>query len=241
MTEEERAAAMATAIMAAPFGVGLGAAADANTAAATGRAADTANAAQASETPTWTANGGAYSQSSAGAGTPVTTVRAGPGYSAADVVPGRAVGETANAGPNRALLGETGNTVHDLLYGAKVGEGLPGSAGVSISARPTPVELENLTQKHGVEFAVTYKYGPGPNGAGGQYYLYSGTNGAVEVPLAADQMLIYHTHPGGPPFASRADMDLLDFLKAIGSPQRSSQIVPVGKPVVRFGPNGWGY
>ncbi|MDO3608387.1 scabin-related ADP-ribosyltransferase, partial [Ralstonia pseudosolanacearum] len=108
MTEEESAAATATAVMAAPFGVrGSTAAADANTAAATGRAADAANAARAGETPTWTANGGAYSQSSAGAGTPVTTVRTGPGYSAADVVPGRVSGEAANSAPNSATAADT--------------------------------------------------------------------------------------------------------------------------------------
>nr|WP_240435885.1 deaminase domain-containing protein [Ralstonia solanacearum] len=96
--------------MAAPFGVrGSTAAADANTAAATGRAAD---AARASETPTWTANGGAYSQSSAGAGTPVTTVRAGPGYSAADVVPGRVVEETANAAPESGFARYLNNSTN---------------------------------------------------------------------------------------------------------------------------------
>ncbi|WP_230849260.1 hemagglutinin repeat-containing protein, partial [Ralstonia solanacearum] len=105
MTDEERAAAGATAVMAAPFGVrGSAATADANTASATGRAADAANAARAGETPTWTANGGAYSQSSAGAGTPVTTVRAGQGYSAADVVPGRTVGKAENSVPNAAAV-----------------------------------------------------------------------------------------------------------------------------------------
>jgi len=143
--------------------------------------------------------------------------------------------------PKSGALGETGNAVQDLLYGAKPGQGLPGSAGVPISERPTVGELENLTEKHHVEFAVVYQYGAGPNGRGGQYYLYSGTTGAVEVPVGADQMLIYHTHPGGTPFASQADMDLLDLLKAFGSPQRSSQIVPVGKPPVRFGPSGRGY
>lgn len=143
--------------------------------------------------------------------------------------------------PNTFALRETGNVVQDLLYGARVGEGLPGSAGVSIAARPSAVELANLTEKHGVEFAVTYKYGTGMNGGGGQYYLFSGTSAGVRVPVAADQMLIYHTHPGGTPFASQADMDLLGFLKAAGSPQRSSQIVPVGKDVIRFGPNGRGY
>ncbi|BCL97413.1 hypothetical protein MAFF211491_18650 [Ralstonia solanacearum] len=124
MTEEERAAAGATAVMAAPFGVrGSVAAADANTAAATGRAADAANAARAGETPTWTANGGAYSQSSAGAGTPVTTVRAGPGYSAADAVPGRAVGETANAGAKGvgAFADEAKLIGHFEKHGAEFG------------------------------------------------------------------------------------------------------------------------
>lgn len=57
-----------------------------------------------------------------------------------------------------------------------------------IPRRPTPAELENLTNKHAVEFAVTYKYGAGPNGAGGQYYLFSGDAGSVSVPLEADHI-----------------------------------------------------
>ena len=118
---------------------------------------------------------------------------------------------------------------------------MPGSGGVTIPGRPTPLELENLTAKHRVEFAVTYQHGPGPGGGGGQYYLFSGAKSSVEVPVAADQMLIYHTHPGGTPYASPADMRLLDVLRSVGSPQQSSQIVPVGKPVVRFGPQGRGY
>ena len=129
----------------------------------------------------------------------------------------------------------------DLLYGARVGEGLPGSEGVAIPSRPTPTELANLTAKHDVEFAVTYKYGAGPDGGGGQYYLYSGVQGEVQVPVSADEMLIYHSHPGGTAWASPEDMNLLDALRQVGSPQRSSQIVPVGKDVVRFGPKGVGY
>ena len=150
------------------------------------------------------------------------------------------VGEKANFYFSTSRLRETG-AVGDLLYGARTGEGLPGSAGVAIPSRPMPVQLANLTEKHGVEFAVTYKYGPGPNGGGGQYYLYSGVRGEVEVPISANEMLIYHTHPSGTAFASQADMDVLNLLKLVGSPQRSSQIVPVGKDVVRFGPKGWGY
>ncbi|MDT0140819.1 LysM peptidoglycan-binding domain-containing protein [Acidovorax sp. PRC11] len=132
-----------------------------------------------------------------------------------------------------ATLAETG-AVDRLLYGARVGEGLPGGAGVAVPMRPTPAQLEALTVKHDVEFAVTYKLGPSQNGRGGQYFLYSGEKGAVDVPLQKDMMLIYHTHPGGTPWASPQDMNLMRSLEAIGSPQRSSQIVPVGKDVVRF-------
>jgi hypothetical protein len=125
--------------------------------------------------------------------------------------------------------------VQRLMYGARVGEDLPGVGGVLIPSRPTPAQLEALTVKHDVEFAVTYKLGPGKNGSGGEYFLHSGSRGAVSVPLEADRMVIYHTHPGGTAFASKADMDMLKLFQQIGSPQRSSQIVPVGKDVVRFG------
>lgn len=120
--------------------------------------------------------------------------------------------------------------MQDLLSG----EILPGAAGEPIAARPSPIDLANLTEKHGVEFAVTYKYGAGRNGAGGQYYLFSGEQAAVDIPLQADSMLIYHTHPFGTPWASEADMNLMKYLQDIGSPQRTSQIVPVGKDVIEF-------
>ncbi|TVZ95332.1 putative T7SS-secreted protein [Streptomyces sp. BK340] len=115
-----------------------------------------------------------------------------------------------------------------LLYGARPGEGLPGPAGVEIPRRPTIQELENLTIKHGVEFAVTYKYGPGLNGGGGTYYLNSGTVGAVRIPLEPDSMFIYHTHPGGTPWPSTGDRNVMAALEAIGSPQRTSEVIPVG-------------
>lgn len=57
----------------------------------------------------------------------------------------------------------------------------------------------------------------------------------MRVPLEGDRMVIYHTHPGGRAYASQADMDLLKLFQGVGSPQRSSQIVPVGGDVVRFG------
>jgi hypothetical protein len=135
---------------------------------------------------------------------------------------------------NGKILSESGNLVSDLLYGARSGEGLPGTQGVSISGRPSPSQLDNLSAKHNVEFAVTYKYGLGENGRGGQYYLHSGKARSVEIPLEADRMLIYHTHPGGTAGASLADMRIMKYLESIGSPQRSSQIVPSGKDVIRF-------
>ena len=134
---------------------------------------------------------------------------------------------------NSARLGELG-PVDRLLYGARVGEGLPGASGVPIAGRPTAAQLEALTVKHDVEFAVTYKLGPGKGGGGGQYFLFSGEKAAVDIPLRSDSMLIYHTHPGGTPWASSADMNVMRYLETLGSPQRSSQIVPVGKDVVRF-------
>ena len=125
--------------------------------------------------------------------------------------------------------------VSELLYGARPGEGLPGYQGVAIPKRPTALELENLTAKHGVEFAVTYKYGPGRSGRGGQYYLHSGTPTSAPIPLEADRMLITHTHPRGRAYASSGDRDVMKYLENLGSPQRTSQVIPVGRGfVIRF-------
>ncbi|MFJ5016261.1 RHS repeat domain-containing protein [Streptomyces griseoluteus] len=138
-----------------------------------------------------------------------------------------------------AAEGEIG-AITRLLYGARKGEGLPGSVGVQISKRPSATELENLTVKHGVEFAVVYKLGPGPKGTGGQYYLYSGVSNRVQVPVRADTILVYHTHPKGYAYPSPADKRLLDAFEKAGSPMRSSQIIPVGKSgmVVTFTKHG---
>ncbi|BCN08286.1 hypothetical protein RPSD_01710 [Ralstonia solanacearum] len=142
MTEEERAAAGATAVMAAPFGVrGSVAAADANTAAATGRAADAANAARASETPTWTANGGAYSQSSAGAGTPVTTVRAGPGYSAADAVPTRTAEEAGTLKGGSGTAQEATNATKSNSDGT---QGITGNAQALYDQLPKRLQTKTV-------------------------------------------------------------------------------------------------
>ncbi|SCC25172.1 hypothetical protein [Gilliamella intestini] len=124
--------------------------------------------------------------------------------------------------------------VDNLLYGSRVNEGIPGATGIPIPNRPTPLELELLSEKHGVEFAVTYKYGKGIHGRGGQYYLHSGERAKVTIPLEKDRMLVYHTHPQGTAYASPQDMQIMLLLEKLGSPQRSSQIIPSGKAVIRF-------
>ncbi|MEJ8672977.1 hypothetical protein WKI71_45170 [Streptomyces sp. MS1.AVA.1] len=116
-----------------------------------------------------------------------------------------------------------------LLYGARKGDGLPGFAGLALSKRPTVTELENLTVKHGVEFAVIYRLGPGAKGTGGEYFLYSGVHNRVEIPVRGDSILVYHTHPRGSVSPSAQDKALLGLFQAAGSPMRSSKIVPVGR------------
>jgi RHS repeat-associated protein len=119
------------------------------------------------------------------------------------------------------------------------GANLPGSAGVQIARRLTTAEMEALTRVHGVEFSLVYRTGPGPNGGGGTYWLYSGTINSVRVPIGSNIRWISHTHPGGTPFASGfpGDQNVLQLLQQAGSPQRSSVIVPVGGTPFRFNVN----
>ena len=77
-------------------------------------------------------------------------------------------------------------------------------------------------------------YGNGVNGGGGQYYLYSGINNKVWVPVGDNIMLINHTHPGGMANPSGADIKLLIQYQQSGSPQRSSEIIPINKESIRF-------
>ncbi|WP_438307003.1 RHS repeat domain-containing protein (plasmid) [Streptomyces sp. HUAS TT11] len=120
---------------------------------------------------------------------------------------------------------------------------LPGRAGVKISGRLSSKMMADLSEEHGVEFALIYRTGNGRNGGGGSYWLYSGKARAVRFPGEGDVRLIYHTHPGGTAYASRADMRALETLKENGSPQRSSEVVLPDGSTVRFGgkymSNGW--
>ncbi|WP_144408901.1 LysM peptidoglycan-binding domain-containing protein [Chromobacterium vaccinii] len=154
---------------------------------------------------------------------------------------------------NGPLLQEPG-TVEYLLYGARIGVGLPGSSGIVMSRRPTVEQMINLSEKHGVEFATVYTLGPGKNGRGGYYSLYSGGPSSVSVgAFGADKILINHTHPQGTASASgywfdrvrnlevyspdsalvnsgvlelRGDQGVLQGFINAGSPQRSSVVIP---------------
>ena len=118
-------------------------------------------------------------------------------------------------------------------------ENLPGETGIKIPRRLSPDEMSFLTKEYGVEFSLVYRRGTGKSGGGGQYWLYSGVENRVKVPIAKDAMLIYHTHPKGSEGASLGDRLVMKRLEAIGSPQRSSQIIPIGKDgTARFNSSG---
>lgn len=115
---------------------------------------------------------------------------------------------------------------------------LPGKKGIKVPRRLTDKEMIFLTQEYGVEFAQVYKYGPGKNGGGGTYHVFSGTINTVKVPVGKNIMLINHTHPSGSIDPSNEDKDLMSYYALYGSPQRTSAIIPIGKATVRFTSKG---
>jgi hypothetical protein len=79
-----------------------------------------------------------------------------------------------------------------------------------------------------------YVRGPGRNGGGGHYELFSGTFDRVQTKLLPGYYDIYHTHPRGSRFASPQDMRYLEALIKIqqdsGIPmQESSRVIPVNR------------
>jgi hypothetical protein len=118
------------------------------------------------------------------------------------------------------------------------GSNLPGRAGIQVARRLTPTEMESLAVSNNVEFALIYKAGPGPNGGGGSYWLHSGTIDTVAFPPSGGVRWIYHTHPSGPAWnstvASGADQAFLRTLQRMGSPQKTSVIIPEGGDPFRF-------
>ena len=115
---------------------------------------------------------------------------------------------------------------------------LPGSKGIQVPKRLSDREMIFLTEEYGVEFAQVYKYGPGKNGRGGKYYVYSGTIDSVRVPIGKDIILINHTHPGGTSYPSPQDQELLINFALAGSPQKTSAIIPIGKSTIKFTSKG---
>jgi len=157
---------------------------------------------------------------------------------------------------NGTFLQELGS-VDNLLYGGRVGEGLPGAAGVILDSRPTVSQMLNMSEKHGVEFSTVYTMGPGKNGGGGYYTLYSGDISSVTLgEPAANRIIIAHTHPKGTANANgywdsvknaevfnpsstqigsgivqlRGDQGALQNFINAGSPQRSSMVLPGTRP-----------
>lgn len=115
---------------------------------------------------------------------------------------------------------------------------LPGKAGYQIKKRLTDKQMEFLTTEYGVEFAQVYQLGPGKNGGGGKYFIYSGTVNSVIVPVNKNTMLINHTHPGGTAYPSSKDKKLMALYAQHGSPQKTSAIIPRGKKTIKFTSKG---
>lgn len=107
--------------------------------------------------------------------------------------------------------------------------------GNKLPGRPDPEIMTKTAKEKNVEVAVVYMTGPGRNGGGGQYWVFLGGKDRITIPSGPDVQLIFHTHPGGTPFASAADRLAMDSLAAMGSPQRSSIIVLPDGRFVRFG------
>ena len=115
---------------------------------------------------------------------------------------------------------------------------LPGYQGVQVKKRLTDKQMMFLTNEYGIEFAQVYERGPGKNGRGGKYMIYSGTVNTVTIPIKSNTILINHTHPNGTAFPSNKDKKLMALIKQAGSPQITSSIIPQGKNAVKFTSKG---
>lgn len=115
---------------------------------------------------------------------------------------------------------------------------LPGLNGITVKKRLSDEQMSYLTNEYGVEFAQVYELGPGKNGRGGTYKIYSGNATSVEIPVNSRTILINHTHPGGTAYPSRKDKKLMNLIKNAGSPQKTSSIIPLGKSNVKYNSKG---
>jgi hypothetical protein len=107
--------------------------------------------------------------------------------------------------------------------------------------------MESISRTFGREFSLQYVAGPGRNGGGGTYELFSGTFGNVRAPSNQGQFgrfWIYHTHASGSGHASgyrnsagdliQGDQFVLWRMRVNGSPQNISIIIPVGEEPFGF-------
>jgi phage tail protein X len=100
--------------------------------------------------------------------------------------------------PRSAELGEVSTTGEILRNGF-----IPGREGVTLSQRSVVfADIARMSEMHGVEFALTKE-----NGA---WRLYSGGVDSVGTPLGANTRVLAHTHPGGSPLPSPADIAALN-------------------------------
>jgi|ERR1700757_1114631 len=109
-------------------------------------------------------------------------------------------------------------------------KGLP-SYGVKLDYLPNDKLIEQLTVRFNVEFAVMFTI----EKAG--YYLFVGTHNSVSVPVSEEEILLKHTHPRGTPHPSKADINWLLTVQRLGSPQKQSVILPIGKKRITFNKN----
>lgn len=115
---------------------------------------------------------------------------------------------------------------------------LPGTEGIQVKKRLSDKQMMFLTNEYGIEFAQVYERGPGKNGRGGKYMIYSGTVNSVTIPVNSNTILINHTHPNGTAFPSKKDRKLMALIRQAGSPQITSSIIPVGGKSVKFTSKG---
>jgi hypothetical protein len=99
--------------------------------------------------------------------------------------------------------------------------------GVPLDFLPTDNLLTQLTSRFKIEFAIMFTIG-------GFYYIYTGNQNSVNLPIAQTEILLKHTHPRGTPHPSQDDIDWLLTAQAWGSPQVQSVILPIGKNRITF-------
>ena len=96
---------------------------------------------------------------------------------------------------------------------------------------PSDEFLIELTSTYNLEIASVFTLGINT------HYLWVGTEDSIMVPIITDvnfEILIKHTHPNGTPRPSVYDIKWLEAAQVIGSPQKSSYILPMGQDRVIF-------